>query len=93
MSEIVAYNSNGIPIKLSLIELLKSKYNVVAEKPLKDFCIIAIQHIQGTTIPLLEAVGSAGVPFHKMYLVSKAYSIIFCNSSRSTKPNISMLIF
>lgn len=75
MQDFVTYNPNGIPIKLPLIELLKKNFNVSVNRPLSDFCLIAVQHIQGSTIPLIEALGESGILFHNMYLVSKSYSM------------------
>lgn len=60
MQDFVTYNPNGIPIKLPLIELLKKNFNVSVNRPLSDFCLIAVQHIQGSTIPLIEALGESG---------------------------------
>ncbi len=70
----VVYDCNGIPMVLPLMEALKTRLAVDRLQPLRGFMLVAIQHLQGSVVPLVNALESAGIEYDNMFLVGKAYS-------------------
>ena len=70
----VEYNAASIPTKLPLIDMLADNYEVVSKQPLAHCLFMAVQHLQGSFVPLLHAIVAAGVPYEYCFLIGKAYS-------------------
>lgn len=70
----VDYDGNGIPRKLPLIEFLARSLGTTVSRPLRDFLFLGVQHLTGSAVPLFHALADAGIPYHRMFLVGKAYS-------------------
>lgn len=71
----VEYNTDQVPIKLPLLECLKNIYKVKKSQPLRGYRLLGVQHIQGTSIPLIDSISEAGIKYEDIFLVGKAYSI------------------
>jgi len=66
--------TSNLPISLPLIDYLDNKYQITHQQPFKNTVLFAIQHLLGSTVPLLLAIEKGGVNKHDVYLVGKAYS-------------------
>ncbi|MEO0973832.1 MAG: hypothetical protein AAFX85_12130, partial [Pseudomonadota bacterium] len=61
----------GVPTRLPIIELLKE---ALPPPPANLSTVIGVQHLFGSTRPLIEAVARGGVPSEGVFLIGKPYS-------------------
>src|SRR5579859_4134804 len=63
-----------IPTSLPLLDYLDQCYQVNRQQPFQGYAVLAVQHLLGSTVPLLRAIEDGGVEKQNMYVVGKAYS-------------------
>jgi S-adenosylhomocysteine hydrolase len=66
--------SEQIPQTLPLLEYVAEQKKIDTLLPFKDYKIIAVQHLLGSTIPFFEMLTRGGAEPKNIYIVGKAYS-------------------
>lgn len=67
-------NLEKIPASLPLLDYVKRAQFLEKRKPFRNYKILAVQHLLGSTIPFFDLLGKGGVKANDIYIVGKAYS-------------------
>src|SRR5438067_1986466 len=59
---------------LPLLDYLDQQYQISIRKPFSGYTALVVQHLLGSTVPLLQAIESGGINKRDIYVVGKAYS-------------------
>lgn len=63
---------NGL--MLPLLQQLSQRYEIRKRRPFKNYTILAVQHVLGSTVPLFHCLEAGGVDKSRMFIIGKAYS-------------------
>jgi len=63
-----------IPSSLPLLNYIDSLYSLEGNKPFRNYIILIVQHLLGSSIPFFTMLEKGGVKSKDVYIVGKAYS-------------------